>query len=295
MPAMPAMPTMTAMATRATRAPLRFTLSVDDGHPLDLRVAALLARHGIPATFYVPVTNCEGAPVMPAAALRELDTQFELASHTAEHRFLAYLDRTAAWRQIRDGKAALEDQLGHAVQGFCYPGGKYRREHVALVRAAGFRYARSTQNLRIDAGPTPFELPTTLQFYPHPCSVLLRNFISQRHWRYRHRALTVALAEDDWLSRLYALLAHACREGSMFHLWLHSADVDALGLWQALDDFLACIARRVDAAQRVCNGALCADSFSDSTPARLSSCPSSHPSSCPSSVPAGDHPARPSD
>ncbi len=261
---MPIMQTMKTMPTMHATTPLRFTLSVDDGHPLDMRMAELLARHAIPATFYVPGMNCEGAPVMHAADLRELDAQHEIASHTAEHRFLAPLSRAAAWRQIRDGKAALEDQLGHAVHGFCYPGGHYRREHVTLVRAAGFRYARSTQNLRTDAGWQPFELPTTLQFYPHSRSVLLRNFLSQRHWRLRHRALAVALAEDDWLARLYALLACACREGSVFHLWLHSADVDALGLWPALDDFLACVARRVPAAQRICNGALCDDSFCSS-------------------------------
>lgn len=164
---------------------MRFTLSVDDGHPLDLRLADKLARHGIPATFYVPTTNCEGPPVMSAPQLRTLAAQFELGSHTAEHRFLAQLGRAAAWRQVRDGKASLEDALGRRVDGFCYPGGRYRREHVALVRAAGFTHARTTQNLRTDAGRQAFEMPTTLQFYPHPRRVLVRNFVSQRQWRLR--------------------------------------------------------------------------------------------------------------
>lgn len=235
---------------------MRFTLSVDDGHPLDLRLADLLAAHRIPATFYVPTTNCEGPPVMSASQLRSLAAQFEIGSHTAEHRFLAQLGRAAAWRQVRDGKTALEDTLGRTVDGFCYPGGRYRREHVALVRAAGFRYARTTQNLRTDAGRQAFEMPTTLQFYPHPRRVLIRNFVSQRHWQLRRPALAAALAERDWLGRLYSLFSHACRQGAVFHLWLHTADVEALRLWQALDDFLACVARRVPPAQRLTNGQL---------------------------------------
>lgn len=235
---------------------LRFTLSVDDGHPLDLKLADLVARHGLAATFYVPMANCEGAPVMSPSQLRMLASGFEIGSHTAEHRFLAQLGRAAAWRQVRDGKAALEDVLGRPVQGFCYPGGRYRREHVALVRAAGFTHARTTQNLRTDAGTQALEMPTTLQFYPHPRHVLIRNFLSQQQWQLRRAALLAALAEHDWLGRLYALFSHACRHGSVFHLWLHTADIDALWLWQALDEFLACVARRIAPAQRVSNGEL---------------------------------------
>ncbi len=234
---------------------LRFTLSVDDGHPLDLKLADLLDRHDLPATFYVPMENCEGSPVMSAPQLRTLASRFEIGSHTAEHRFLAQLSRAAAWRQVRDGKAALEDVLGQPVRGFCYPGGRYRREHVALVRAAGFTHARTTQNLRTDCGQA-YEMPTTLQFYPHPRSVLFRNFLSQRHWQLRRPALATAMAEHDWLGRLYALLSHAGRQGSLFHLWLHTADIDRLRLWQVLDDFLACVARRVPRVRRVTNGQL---------------------------------------
>lgn len=235
---------------------LRFTLSVDDGHPSDLKLAELLDRHELQATFYVPMANCEGPPVMSASQLRMLATRFEIGSHTAEHRFLTHLSRTAAWRQIRDGKAALEDALGRRVSGFCYPGGRYRREHVSLVRAAGFSYARSTQNLRTDAGQQALEMPTTVQFYPHGRRVLLRNFLSQRHWQARHAALLAALPEQDWQGRLYALFSHACRQGSVFHLWLHTADVDTLRLWPALDAFLACIGRRLPRAQCVSNGDL---------------------------------------
>lgn len=235
---------------------LRVTVSVDDGHPLDLKVAALLARHGLRATFYLPVTNREGPPVMSAAQARALATRFEIGSHTLSHRFLAGLDANAAWREIDEGKRALEDALGQPVQGFCYPGGRYRRTHVQQVQAAGFRFARTTQNLCIDAGERAHELPTSAQFYPHPRAVWLRNFVSQRDWYRRTPGLLAVLRETNWLQRLFALLALAEARGGVFHLWLHAIDIERLQLWQPLDRFLVQLAASTPPRQRVANGEL---------------------------------------
>jgi peptidoglycan/xylan/chitin deacetylase (PgdA/CDA1 family) len=238
---------------------LRLTLSVDDGHPLDLRVADLLDRHGLHATFYVPIANDEGPPVIAAAHVRRLAQRFEIASHTLSHRFLATLDDAAARAQVVDGKRALEDRLGEPVQGFCYPGGRYRRRHVAMVREAGFTYARTTQNLRLDAGHLPFEMPTTLQFYPHPRAVLARNLLSQGNRLTRLPGFMTAMARNDWLERAYRLLALASARGGVFHLWFHTLDLERLGLWTALDCFLARAAERVPSTLRMTNGQLAAE------------------------------------
>ncbi len=235
---------------------LRATISVDDGHPSDLKVAALLAHHGLQATFYVPVRNREGPPVMSAAQLRTLAQRFEIGAHTLTHQFLAGLDDGTAWREIADGKRALEDRLGLPVHGFCYPGGRYRRAQIRQVHAAGFRFARTTQNLRIDADGTAFELPTSAQFYPHPRAVWLRNFVSQRDWRRRAPALRAVLGASDWRVRLYRLLALADAHGGVFHLWLHALDIERLQLWTTLDSFLAQLAQRVPPHRRIVNGEL---------------------------------------
>ena len=89
-----------------------FSLSVDDGHPLDMRMADLLRKHGMTATFHVPVRNSEGPPVLSVPHLRELAKDFEIGSHTLEHRYLARLDMHEALRQITEGKRALQDVLG---------------------------------------------------------------------------------------------------------------------------------------------------------------------------------------
>ncbi len=235
---------------------LRVTVSVDDGHPSDLKVAALLARHGLKATFYLPVTNREGPPVLSGAQARALAQGFEIGAHTLTHRFLANLDADTAWCEIYDGKRMLEDQLGLPVHGFCYPGGRYRRAQLKQVRSAGFLFARTTQNLRIDAGDRPFELPTTAQFYPHPRSVWLRNFLSQRHWRSRAPGLRTLIGEADWLARLRQLLSLAEARGGLFHLWLHALDIERLQLWSPLDQFFALLAERTPPQRRITNGEL---------------------------------------
>ena len=81
------------------------TTSWDDGHPLDLHVAALLAKHGIAGTFYVPATTELG--VMSAAQLRELTPDFEIGAHTLHHVDLTRVSDRTAWQEIADSTAWL--------------------------------------------------------------------------------------------------------------------------------------------------------------------------------------------
>jgi peptidoglycan/xylan/chitin deacetylase (PgdA/CDA1 family) len=225
-----------------------FTCSLDDGHPSDMRAAAILAKHRLSATFYVPIANSEGDAVLTAADIRSLDRAFEIGSHTLDHRYLRPLAPDEARYQIVEGKRRLEDILGHDVPGFCYPGGKYRREHVGLVADAGFRYARTVANLHFDAGDQRFEIPTTLQFFPHDRNLYLRNFVKGGDWARRQDALKIAMRHEHWLDRLYALFDHSVEHGGVFHLWGHSRDIDQFGIWDEFDRFLAyaasCVARR---------------------------------------------------
>jgi peptidoglycan/xylan/chitin deacetylase (PgdA/CDA1 family) len=238
-----------------------FTCSVDDGHPNDSRVAALLARHGLQATFYIPIVNREGRPVLGRHAIADIDRHFEIGSHTLDHCYLDRVGRKECNRQIASGKAALEDLLGHAVHGFCYPGGRFGPNHQRMVQAAGFAWARSTMNLRFDCGSDPFAMPTTIQFYPHVAQVYLRNLLSGGAWRLRNRGLLVALRHPDWLQRIAALFDHACDTGQQFHLWCHSWEIEALDCWQALDAFFARVATRLPAGRCVTNGALARVAF----------------------------------
>jgi peptidoglycan/xylan/chitin deacetylase (PgdA/CDA1 family) len=217
---------------------LAFTSSWDDGHPLDLRLAELLQRHGFAGTFYVPTSNRAGLPVMAGPQLRQLAALAELGSHTLDHCYLPTVSAAQAEVQIRQGKSDLEQALGHSVAGFCYPGGRFSAEHRRMVAAAGFVYARTTVNFCSQAGADRFQVPTSLQLYPHAPSAYLRNWLRRGQWRARHDLARIALSNTDLLARLRAALASVGRRGGLFHLWGHSWEFDAIGGWRVLDEFL---------------------------------------------------------
>ena len=104
-------------------APAYMTTSWDDGHPLDLRVAALLSKYGLAGTFYVPaMTERE---TMSAAQLRELVPDFEIGAHTIHHVDLTRVADERAWHEIVDSKSWVEDNTGIPCTCFCPPIGGY--------------------------------------------------------------------------------------------------------------------------------------------------------------------------
>jgi peptidoglycan/xylan/chitin deacetylase (PgdA/CDA1 family) len=224
---------------------LRFTTSWDDGHPLDLRLAEMLAAHGFTGTFYVPRGNCEGRPVMTAAELRTLGAGFEIGGHTLDHVRLTGLPACERDRQLRDGKRRVEDELGRAITGFCYPGGAHDRSVRQAVGSAGFGYARTVTNLSLDPPRDRFRISTTLQLYPHSWLTYVTNFARRGAWRARALPLTTCLGSELRTGPgtvldhcLEAVLRLAAQRGGVFHLWGHSWEIEARGLWGALDRLL---------------------------------------------------------
>ncbi len=218
-----------------------FTTSWDDGHPLDVRVAELLAAHGMRGTFYVPLRNSEGRSVLSKLELRELAQGFEIGGHTYDHVRLGALPAARVAEQLASAKRALEDRIGREVIGFCYPGGRHDARIRASVVEAGYRYARTVENLRFEPGDDPLQLPTTLQLYPHTATTYVTNFVRGGHWS-RRTALAIALEHRDLAGTLRALFDRARAVGEMFHLWGHSWELEQCGLWGELEAFLGYVA-----------------------------------------------------
>lgn len=198
---------------------------------------------------------------MSASEIRDLSSRFEIGSHTYDHCFLKSVSLTESHYQVTEGKARLEDILGKQVTGFCYPGGKYRAADVEIVKASGFRYARTTVNLCFDAGNKPFEMPTTVQLYPHERNIYVRNFAKSGDWSNRQKGLFLAIQKKDWIKRLYALFDHAVDRNACFHLWWHSKDIDTHSVWNDLDEFLAYVSSKVAPHNRLTNEQLAARYF----------------------------------
>ena len=216
---------------------LLMTTSWDDGHPLDLRVADLLDKFGFKGTFYVPLNNREGRPVLSAETLRSISNKFEIGGHTRDHVYLDMVSLEQASKQIAEGKHELEDCLGREIGGFAYPGGRYNDGLKGSVSKQGYLYARTTENFRQDTGTDQFALPTTLQFFPHSRPVYIRNFAKHGRFRRRFGIFATTLAASDLPSRLRNALDLACRQGRVFHLWGHSWELDEIDGWTILENF----------------------------------------------------------
>jgi peptidoglycan/xylan/chitin deacetylase (PgdA/CDA1 family) len=214
------------------------TISVDDGHPSDLRTADLLAKLGYSATFYVPASNVEGRPVLKPHELRQLSETFEIGSHTYNHRPLTDLSITAAHREVVDGKAWLDDALSRPTASFCYPRGKFSKRLTEVVAAAGFRGARTTMN-NIIAGPSDvFRAGVTTQALSHGPLVQIRHAALERNWAGIANYVRVFRFETDWARHFDRAVSRVCTHGGVAHLWFHSWKVDETDQWESLEQVL---------------------------------------------------------
>ena len=106
-----------SMTSSSLFSPGIVTVSVDDGHPDDLKAAELLLDTNIKATFYVSANNPE-RPLMAQGDIMQISEHFELGAHTLNHRTLTGLDENALRDEIVDGKNWLEQVIGTQVVSF---------------------------------------------------------------------------------------------------------------------------------------------------------------------------------
>ena len=214
------------------------TTSWDDGHPADRRLGELLTKYGIAGTFYVPTRNSEGRQVMGKADVAVLAQSFEVGGHTLDHVILTALATKQATHQIESNKQWLEEITGERIDAFCYPRGRYNEAVKKIVRLAGFKTARTIQNLSSRVGNDPLEVPTTLQFFPHRRDTYLKNLLKGGSRLARAGAFVDACLSNDLPDRVRRLVDLCARNGRYFHLWGHSWEIEDLNLWNELEDTL---------------------------------------------------------
>jgi peptidoglycan/xylan/chitin deacetylase (PgdA/CDA1 family) len=230
------------------------TISVDDGHPSDLRTADLLSKYGLSASFYVPARNPE-QPVLSPPELRQLSQQFELGGHTMSHLPLSSLSTERMWREIAEGKDWLENCSGKPVRSFCYPMGKFGKRTQALVKKAGFLGARTCQLNRHDFSADPFAWGVSTQAHNHSRTVQVRHALLERNYRGVWNFVLTYKATTDWAIHFKYALDHVQVHGGVAHLYLHSWEIDERGDWQKLESVFRAIPQ-VPELKRVTNGEL---------------------------------------
>jgi peptidoglycan/xylan/chitin deacetylase (PgdA/CDA1 family) len=211
------------------------TTSWDDGHPLDMRIAEVLARRGMRGTFYVPMRPVAGDVITRSQMRDLLDMGMEIGSHSMTHPILTELSVKDIDREMRDSRVMLEDILGIEIPSFCYPRGRFNRRVAGRAAKAGYRVCRTTVDFQTGLDFDPVRMPVSLQLFPQDQSTHYRHTLRHRNWRGLWNWHSRWGAESD-LEKLLARMVGALRKnGGVFHIWGHSWEVDQSGLWQVLE------------------------------------------------------------
>lgn len=216
------------------------TTSWDDGHKLDLRLAVLLKKYGVSATFYIAPDNrqWDKKNLLTREQIKELSKNFEIGSHTMTHPLLTQLSSTEALKEIKGSKVFLEKLIGTEVKMFSYPRGIYNQEIKDLLKNAGFLGARTIKTFRTSLPTDYFEMGTT-------------NHSVDRNIGY---SLVLAIANNpkfipflftrDWVEISCRIFDIVQANGGIWHFWGHSWQIEENSWWDKIEDVLKYVSQR---------------------------------------------------
>jgi peptidoglycan/xylan/chitin deacetylase (PgdA/CDA1 family) len=124
-------------------------ISLDDGWENQFQYGfPLLQKYGFTATFYVVTGYLGGQNFMTVDQLKILMAAgMTIGDHTRSHPALPSIGSEQRLNEeIAGSKVWLEERLGLPITTFAYPYGAYNAATVALVRAAGYRTARTVDS-----------------------------------------------------------------------------------------------------------------------------------------------------
>lgn len=138
-------------------------ITFDDGYrDVWLNAARVLRRLGMHATAYVITNRVSGSDPFDFLSwkqLRDLEKDgFDIGSHTLDHAELPPLTDPEALHELIQSRHTLEVHLGHPVQWFAYPAGKFDARTEALVGQAGYVLAVTTDPGSAQSAKAPFAL-----------------------------------------------------------------------------------------------------------------------------------------
>jgi peptidoglycan/xylan/chitin deacetylase (PgdA/CDA1 family) len=221
------------------------TTSWDDGDRSDLKLAELLAIRSLPATFYIATGALGQGSTLAPSQLREFASAgFEIGAHTVTHPVLTDLTGTALTREIGECKHVLEGILGKEVASFAYPKGRRNAESMTRVKEAGYRGARGLRMLSLSFDFPLFDMPVTVQAYPHPRMSYIKNLVRRGEVTALARSSADIGRAKNWVRLGKELFDRAMIEGGVWHLLGHSWETEKLGRWSELKEVMDYVSGR---------------------------------------------------
>lgn len=207
--------------------PKALTLSYDDGVEQDIRLLAIMRRHGIRGTFNLNsgLFAPEGTVYEAGRIHRRLtgpgvvelfqNSGMEVGVHALTHSFLDALPMADVLQEVVEDRRNLEKLFQKPIQGMAYPYGTTSDAVVEALRLAGIKYARTVTATMDFRQPTDWLRMTATCHHKHAAlPELTRRFVTETPQR------------QPWL----------------FFLWGHSYEFEADNNWQVIEDFCAQVA-----------------------------------------------------
>jgi peptidoglycan/xylan/chitin deacetylase (PgdA/CDA1 family) len=217
------------------------TTSWDDGNPLDLKLAELLKKYDVPATFYIPIVY-EKRGCMTPQQVREIAQSFDVGGHSYHHIRLHKIPFNEAEKEVAEGKKGLEEIIGREVFSFAYPYGNFNGNLMGIVKRANFIGARTVMLLSREI-KEPFAMAT---------------MVNARNWWFTHYILHSLAAQDlnlflfvlrnnlsfkNWDRIALSTLDFVVNNGGVWHLWGHSWEIEENSDWDRLESVLNAISK----------------------------------------------------
>lgn len=149
--------------------------------------------------------------------LTEVYSGFKVASHCMRHECAGQIPDDIFIKAALDGRHFLEDLFQCECPGFAWPCGQYTPSTADALRAAGFKYGRTTKNV------------SDVSRFQHP--MLLHSNCHYQNMQF------------------YNLYKKAKEDGNeFFYFWGHSYEMqDSEGMWKQLEDKIQYISEDPDA------------------------------------------------
>lgn len=214
---------------------MKIAFSWDDGALQDEKLFELHSKYEIPGMFFVPTKNREGRGVLTPETIRNAESKYiKFGGHTQNHVYLTELNLNDVEIEVVENKKYLEDLLGHEIDDFCLPGGRYTKDILDSV----YKYYKTirtadTMNFVFDGGP----LKPSIHFYPRGIKSLVGN--SFRNKSYRELGVLLKHFSEDYFELVKKIVAfEKTKENSVVMIWGHSWEIEELNLWKKLEDFM---------------------------------------------------------
>lgn len=133
---------------------MKVTISVDDSHKLDLKIAEILNNHTVKGLFYVNSGLVGDKPrrnhnrfgqYMNIEELISVAKTHDIGGHSlSHHQCIRDLEPDIQLREIAFDRGILKKLTGQSVTSFCYPRGRYSNVTIDILKRIGYLDARTT-------------------------------------------------------------------------------------------------------------------------------------------------------